>query len=247
MSRIIDANAYLGSWPYWRVDVKTSQQLDRSLAANGVDKAVVSSLRSVFVDQEEGNRELLAATRRFPKRMYGLATLSPYFKRKEAGCRGLKEGSFKGIRLYPQYHWYNLSYATKVFELAEELDVPVVLPNRLVSSWPLPELPVDSCISVASEFSKVTFVLSCFNYDAMGAVVSHQFPKNLLVETSGLQIVRGVEMLVDALGSESVMLGTAIPVQYPQSGLEKVMRAKLTKKQMEAVVWRNAARVFGIE
>jgi predicted TIM-barrel fold metal-dependent hydrolase len=245
--KVYDANTYLGSWPYWRVDIKSADQLNGSLRSNGVDKALVSSLRSVFFDQEEGNRELLAACKKHPKRLFGLATLTPFFSKKETGCQGLKSGALRGIRLYPQYHWFNLSYATKVFELAERLDVPVVLPNRLASSWPMAELPIDSCISAAARFPKVTFVFSCFNYDAMGAVLSHQFPKNLLVETSGLQMVRGVEMLVEALGSEKVMLGTALPVQYPQAGLQKVLHAKLTKKQMEAVTWRNAARVFGID
>jgi len=115
-----------------------------------------------------------------------------------------------------------------------------------VMSWAFPEVSVDAVIATAEQNPKVTFVFSTFNYDAMGAVLSGQFPKNLLAETSGLQLVEGVEMLVDALGVEKVMLGTALPVQYPQAGIEKVLHAKLSKKEMEAVTWRNAARVFSI-
>ena len=247
MSKIIDANAYLGSWPYWRVDVRSAEQLTRFMKSNGVDKAVVSSLRSVFFDAEEGNREVLAACEKYPKQLYGLATLSPFFRKKQTGCQALKSGALRGIKLYPQNHGFNLSYATRVFELAEQLDIPVVLPHRIVMSWTLPELAIDSCISAAEQFPKVTFVLSCFNYDALGAILSRQFPKNLLAETSGLQLVSGAEMLVDALGAENVMLGTALPVQIPQSGIQKVLHAKLNKRQMEGVTWRNAARVFRVD
>ncbi len=246
MTKIIDSNAYLGSWPYWRIDTKTAAQLSKYLSLNRVSGALISSLRSVFYDAEEGNKQVLAACEKYPKQLYGLATLTPYFKKKGAGAQGLKSGALRGIRIYPVEHGFRLNYATKVYELAEELDVPVVIPQRLLMSWAFPEVSVDAVIATAEQNPKVTFVFSTFNYDAMGAVLSGQFPRNLLAETSGLQLVEGVEMLVDSLGVDKVMLGTALPIQYPQAGIKKVLHAKLSKKEMEAVTWRNAARVFSV-
>ncbi|MDA4123160.1 MAG: hypothetical protein OK456_08290, partial [Thaumarchaeota archaeon] len=87
MSRIdvTDANAYLGKWPYWNMQVNTGDQLVKYLANNGIDRALVGSLRSTFVDTEEGNLELLKACKKHSDKLFGLATLTPLSKKKDAG------------------------------------------------------------------------------------------------------------------------------------------------------------------
>jgi predicted TIM-barrel fold metal-dependent hydrolase len=243
---MIDAHAYLGSWPYWKIEERTAEQLDAFLTANGIEKAIVSSLRSIFYDAEEGNRELLSASKKFPERLYGLATLSPFFRKEETGYQELKRGTFKGIKLYPRNHGFSLTRATKIFEAAEELKVPVVIPFRLILAWNLPSLTIDEILPVLRQWPKVTFVLSCFNYELMGSMLLNEFPPNLYFETSGLQVVDGIEILNQTVGAERVMLGTALPVQIAQSGIQKVLKARVNKEQLEAIKWKNAAELFGI-
>jgi predicted TIM-barrel fold metal-dependent hydrolase len=241
---ITDAHVYLGNWPYWRMEAKTADKLAAVLRSNHIDQAMVSSLKSVFYHTEEGNQEVLAACKKYKGTMHGLATLTPLSDPKGTGFQGLKTGAFKGTRIYPQHHSFNISTATKIFEVAEEEKVPVVLAYRLIMSWAFPALSIDGVLAVAREYPKVRFVLSGFNYDILSVVLGRLFPANLYVETSGFQIVGGVETLVKTLGADHVMLGTALPVQFPQSGVQKVLNAKLGRESMEAVKWKNAARLF---
>jgi predicted TIM-barrel fold metal-dependent hydrolase len=226
---------------------KTAERLHKVVRSNGVDKALISSLRSVFYHAEEGNEEVLAACKKFGETFSGLATLTPLSDRKGPGYRGLKSGAFKGIRIYPQHHSFSLSNAQNVYELAEKLDVPVVICYRLIMSWSLPSPSIEEVLALPPRYPKVKFVLSGFNYDIIGVLLARRFPPNLYVETSGAALDHGVEMLVEILGTDHVMLGTGLPVQYPQSGIQKVLHAKLDKKQMTAVTHGNAAKLFAIK
>ncbi len=244
---ITDAHAYLGSWPYWRMEAKTADRLTAVLRSNSIDQAIVSSLRSVFYHTEDGNQEVLDACKKHHGTLHGLATLTPLSDPKGIGFQGVKTGAFKGMRIYPQHHSFNISTATRLYEVAEEQKVPVVIAYRLIMSWSLPALSLEGVFAVAKEYPRVKFVLSGFNYDILSALLIRLFPPNLYVETSGFQIVGGVEMLVQTLGTDHVMLGTALPVQFPQSGIQKVLNARLDKERLEAVKWRNAARLFKLK
>jgi predicted TIM-barrel fold metal-dependent hydrolase len=241
---ITDAHAYLGNWPYWRMGATTADSLVEVLKSNGIDQAVVSSLKSVFYHTDEGNEEVLAACKKYREIIHGLATLTPLSERKGTGFQGVKTGAFKGIRIYPQHHSFNISTATRIFEVAEEQKVPVVVAYRVTMSWAFPAVSMDGVLAVAREYPKVKFVLSGFNYDILSVLLARLFPANLYVETSGFQIVEGVETLVNTLGADHVMLGTGLPVQFPQSGIQKVLHAKLDEKRLDAVKWKNAARLF---
>jgi predicted TIM-barrel fold metal-dependent hydrolase len=243
---IIDANVYLGSWPYWRMDTKTADSLGKVVKSNGIDRALISSLKSVFYHADDGNQEVLAACKKYSDNYCGLATLTPLSDPKGPGYQELRTGEFKGIRIYPQHHSFSLSDARKIYQLAEEVRVPVVICFRLIMSWSLPSLSIDEVLAVVRQYPKVKFVLSGFNYEILGVLLARLFPPNLYVETSGLQIAGGVEMLTQTLGPDHVMLGTGLPVQFPQSGIQKVLNAKLDRKQLEAVKWENAAALFKI-
>jgi predicted TIM-barrel fold metal-dependent hydrolase len=242
---IIDAHTYLGTWPYWVVNEKTADELYECLSTNGVDKAIVSSLRSIFYNAEEGNQELIKACDKYPESLYGLATLTPFFRREDSGYQALSSGNLKGIKIYPLDHGYGLESASNIFHVAEDFRVPVVIPYRLAMTWSLPNIPVAEAISVARHFHRVTFVLSCFDYGILPSILLREFPKNLYVETSGFQM--GIELLTRGLNANHVLLGTALPVQYPQPGIQKVLNAQVNTEELEAIKWKNAAAIFGIK
>jgi predicted TIM-barrel fold metal-dependent hydrolase len=229
------------------MDAKTAESVREVAKSNGIDKALVTSLKSVFYHAEDGNQEILAACEKYPDALYGLATLTPLSDVKGIGYQGLKTGAFKGIRLHPQHHGFNLSDAKRIYEVAEEQQIPVVIGFRLTMNWSLPALSLEDVLALAGNYPRVKFVVSGFNYEILGKLLAHLFPPNLYVETSGFQIVGGVEMLVEILGTDHVMLGTGLPLQFPQSGIQKVLNSKLSKDQSEAVKFRNTAQLFKIK
>jgi uncharacterized protein len=241
---VTDANAYLGKWPYWNMEVNTGDQLAKHLNRNGVQSALVSSLRSAFADVEDGNLELLKACKRHPDTLFGLATLTPFSKKTGVGIQSLSSGTFKGIRLCPQHHGYPLANSSRVIEMAEDLRVPVVLHCRLIMTWNLPSLSMAEVLAFVQAHRGVPFVLSGVNYEAMAILSMRKKPENLYVETSCLQMWDAARLLLEELGPDRVLLGTGTPVQYAQSGTRNVLDSKLSHKQKQMVASSNARKLF---
>src|SRR5262245_8580128 len=77
---MIDANAYIGEWPFRAIDYTTPDSLLRKMDAMGVEKAIVSRLANVFYkDVLVGNRQLHAIVRRHPDRFVPAYTINPAF------------------------------------------------------------------------------------------------------------------------------------------------------------------------
>ena len=60
---ILDANALLGKWPYWPVQRTKPEEIAAELNELRIDRAAVCSTRSVFVNWDDGNREVEAAAK----------------------------------------------------------------------------------------------------------------------------------------------------------------------------------------
>jgi len=71
---------------------------------------------------------------------------------------------------------------------------------------------------------------------------------NACVDVCGSFPARGmVEALVEDLGADRVLFGSDMPGRSLSSQLAKVMLADLSVEQKELVLWKNAARVFGLD
>jgi len=241
---VTDSNAYLGRWPYWDMQVSTGELLVRHMRKNGIGAALVGSLRSVFGDAEEGNLELLRACRKHPDTLFGHATLTPFSKRKGVGIQELTSGTFKGIRLYPQYHSFPLTNSEHILETAEDLRVPVVLPLRLVMSWNLPALSMGEMVSLAREYRRINFVFSGLDYEAAEILTLKKKPTNVYIETSCLQLWGAIPRLLEEPGGDRVLLGTGTPVQYAQSGVRNVLDSTPSDGQKAMVASKSARRLF---
>lgn len=244
---ITDSNAYLGNWPYWRVDVANGDQLAAHLKENGVDRGVVSSLRSVFFDAEEGNQEVVDACRKHPEVLSGVATLTPLSRRDGPGYQGLSNGTLRGIRLYPAHHFFSLQDAGRVVEFAESAKVPIAIPYRLMMNWQVPSPPFGEVVSLIRANPNVDFVLCSLNYEVLAFVSMIERPSNLYIETSGLQQELGMSIVVESLGQDRLILGTATPVQYARPGIEKVLQSSLPDQTKERVLHETAERLYRLK
>lgn len=71
---------------------------------------------------------------------------------------------------------------------------------------------------------------------------------NVVVDISGGNPERGqIEMLLPDLGAERILYGSDFYGRRVSAQLAKVEFASLSAQDREAILWRNAARVFGIE
>lgn len=127
--RIVDANAYLGSFP-WRPVNGSAGELVSLMDSKGVDRAVVSSIDAVFYrDAHAGNEELVDEIDGYRDRLIPFATINPTFPEWERDLRECVESfDMRGVRLFPLYHDYDLDDPAIVdlLELCAELNVPAM-------------------------------------------------------------------------------------------------------------------------
>ena len=126
---IVDANAYIGNFPFRDVDA-TPAGLIAMMDRKGVDKAVVSSLESsMYRDVHAGNRKLHAAVEGHRDRLIPFATINPSYPAWEDDLdECIEDFDMAGVRLLPAYHDYDIDdpEVVALMDRCEELGVPVM-------------------------------------------------------------------------------------------------------------------------
>ena len=147
---IVDANAYVGNFP-WRPVEGDPDELLGKMDTKGVDQAVVSSLDAVFYrDSHRGNLEL-AAEVGDEERLIPFATINPSFPGWETDLEeAIEDLGMQGVRLFPLYHDYSIDdpVVERLLERCAELDLPVMFVATLEDqrqrhpNWELRDLEV---------------------------------------------------------------------------------------------------------
>lgn len=246
----IDSYAYIGIWPYWPVKVRRTEDLIGLMDKWGIDKAVVSSTRSIFaVDVDGGNRDVAEAMERWSDRLVGCATV-------DLGDEGdaLRQISWavdegmQGLRLYPLYNGYSLrKVKARVVNALIDASLPIAIPYRVIMNWMLPTLSPADIEDFVPKLSGIDVILCAGNYGELAASVEMMKTYgNVHFEISCLQTWEGVERLVELIGEDRVLLGLGIPFQYPACSLAKVEHAEISEEAKSKVLAGNAERIFNL-
>lgn len=131
---IVDANAYVGNFPWRGLDSEASDVVD-AMDREGVDQAIVSSFDAVFYrNPQPGNRELAEGIAGFEDRFVPFATIDPTYPLWEDDLAECIEAlGMAGVRLFPLYHDYPIDHPTVVdlMDACAEYDVPVMFVGML--------------------------------------------------------------------------------------------------------------------
>lgn len=248
---VIDLNGYCGHWPYWPIDDTTVEELIETMDKSGIDQVAITSTKGLFLEREDGNEHTAEVVNAAPERLLGFATVSPVDGR--AACEQVARwhaAGFKGLRFFPQHHAYRLDddpILADILHLARTLELPVLIPIRVMANWSLPVFDVRGIGDIAQRYPRVEFIIGGVNYgelrDALAVMRKNQ---NVGLETSCLQFAEGVEKVVDAVGAERVYLGTGLPLQYPSPGLAKIQHAGVKDAAKQLILGENAARLLSI-
>ncbi|HEX2190481.1 MAG TPA: amidohydrolase family protein [Longimicrobiaceae bacterium] len=176
----------------------------------------------------------------------------------------LRTGRIKGLKLYPGYEPFYVHDARMrvVYELAGEFGVPVMIhtgdtfdpKGKVKYAHPL---EVDE---VAVDFREVTFVICHLGNpwvtDAMEVIYKNE---NVVGDISGftlghfeerferymLQQVN--EVLAFAGDPRKLLYGTDWPICDMGSYIRFVRQLELSEEDTSLILWRNSARIFGID
>jgi predicted TIM-barrel fold metal-dependent hydrolase len=247
---LIDFYSFTGPWPFWNAPHLEPPSMLQLLDRHNIDAAAICSTVSIFDDWRVGNEQTIELASRYPKRFIPFVSVNPAVPG-DVVARHLtdyKKRGVRGVRLYPQHHHYSLTgtaAAEQMFSVIQRLELPVVLPARLIMHWGLPVLDPAAIEAVVQKWPKIRFVLSGTNYgEELWLTDFLKRHENVDTEISGAQGFRSVDYIVTSVGYRRVLFGAGAPLMYPACALAKLRVLRLPLEQKAAIQSENARRLL---
>lgn len=233
---LLDANAWLGHYPFRPVPDCSADGLLRSMDRYQIGKAVVSSLHSVFyADPNCGNEELHHWTGSHRDRLIPCATMSPVYPGWQRDLKQCcEEWDMRGVRLFPSHHRFSLG-CSECVELVHaaaaqglHVAIPMRLEDRRQQHWmdQTEEVSLGEVARLARACPDANIVVleavgvenSLFMTDPAlaGAKVSFEFSRMATV------LQRSIPLLLEKLGPERLVFGTGMPLKIAGPALLKL-------------------------
>lgn len=144
----------------------------------------------------------------------------------------------------------HLDNTTAVIRAAAEKRLPVLIHTfHRIDNYLPGEISLDELGEMANRFPRATLIAAHAGaHWRLSLNALRHFPRNALVDISGCFPERGiVEALVKELGPTRILFGSDLLGRSQASQLAKVVFADITPQARDAILWKNAARVFGLK
>ena len=263
---IIDMNALIGRWPFQPLGYEGPDDLLTLMDRAGIDKAVITSLNSVFYyDAGIGNHEVGAACLAHPDRFIPFAILNPNLPRWREHLKECAESyGVKGIKLHPDFHKYSLvpdhhsPAPSEVMAEARCLGLPVYIQTSLFDMRHHPgycfnwEVPVEQLAQALEAYPDNTFVIGGGRW--FGGVVNDLVKRSERAGYSNFSIAvdglggpyDGVGGLVERIGAQRLLLSTRSPVLYAEAAIDMVQQSFICEEDKAKVLGGNAANLLSL-
>ncbi len=272
---LLDINAYVGHWPFKKLQYNTCAKLLERMDKYSVDISVVSNLNGIFYkNTQSANEELydeLQSDKRFKGRFIPFAIINPIY----AGWREdldlcVSKMGMKGIRVFPQYHDYEINDPSfiELVKMAREKNVPVAIDIRMVDSrqrsW------MDIPVFVPGEKTDIIFkewqlknIIPIIKEVPDAKYIIVNIANGLRLSDEELDIMKKADVLMDTsgrsmsdlpdlikkFGKEKFAFGTHAPVLDYLSGrlrIEYMNDTEADETTKEMLRSGNARRIIGI-
>ncbi|GAA4432813.1 hypothetical protein GCM10023091_05510 [Ravibacter arvi] len=263
---LIDVNSYVGHWPFIRLKGNTLKEQLVRMDRAGITQSVVFNLNGIFYKNvQSANEELhegMKESAAYRKRFIPFATINPIYSgwRRDFEDSITKMG-FKGIRLYPLYHGYELTNPAciELAKMAKDHNVPIAMALRMVDSrtsswldinkeWALKDvLPLIKAVPDAKYL-----ILNLANNSNFGAFNKEELAMvrstKLLMDTSGRMVMELADM-VKNYGEDKFAFGSHYPLLDPDTGLLRIdaLRPEEATEKVKNLIYNgNAKSFFGL-
>ena len=250
----IDYVASIGNFAFRYVTHSDPVSIIQLMDEEEIDFALVSSLESImYRNVQKGNELLAERISKHRDRLIPAAVTNPIYPEAiEDTLYCLEDLGMKAIRLYPNYHGYDLtdSRVASVVSVAQEKAVPVSIAFRAEDErqrhWLVnpPPVSADTVLSIIKAFPEVHFVMERASHGELNRLIrSAPEIENWSAETSG-RFLSDLRQILDAIGSDRVILGTDMPLQYSKVAILKLESLGLDRVSREKIMMRNASRLL---
>ena len=240
---VFDANVALGRRHDRRVasSADTPEDIEMEMARAGIQRALVYSPHAVDFDSDDGNNLLFEAVQ-------GHDALVPqFFCNPSVDNLGkfsadVAERNIRSVRLAPNAHGYPFRewLAGEWLEWMESVNMPfwVTAPN----------IDPSELRETMAAHPNVNFVLAEVHYAHLPwAVPLLKSLPNAYIEISRFVLFNGVSRLLDAVGSERILFGSAFPDSPMAPQLYNLHLNGLDAAGLAAICAGNLERLLGLQ
>jgi Predicted metal-dependent hydrolase of the TIM-barrel fold len=244
--KYIDVHLHLGDCRVFDCDV-TEEQMMKALDLNKINAAIVQPFPGA-ADYKDVHERIYALTKKYPGRIYGLVSINPHMPKeqyKDEVRHYVKDYGFLGVKIHTTGHATNpLSKdAETVYEIASELDIPVMIHTGTGAPFALPSV----CTPAAKKYPNVKFVLAHSGsvMFAREALILAQECDNVYLDATWSAIYDMVDF-AHVLGSKRLLYASD---DLKNMGVEikKYELLDLKESELEDIFYKNAISVFKIK
>ena len=276
---LLDINSYVGHWPFKQLKYNSCARRLERMNRFGVEASVISNLNGIFYkNTQSANEELydeLKSDKRFADRFIPFAVINPiYAGWKEDLETCVTKMGMKGLRVYPQYHDFNITDPSfvELVKLARDHGLPVAIDIRMVDSrqrsWmDIPvfepkeikydittkEWALKNIVPIVKEVPDAKYIIvnlaTSINLDDEEMALITK--ADILFDTSGRSI-RGdntLSKLLERFGREKFAFGTHSPILDYLTGLlriETLNESEADATTKDLLRSGNARRLLGL-
>lgn len=256
---MIDANVSIGAWPFRKLAGSDIKSLIASLQRNGVTQAWAGSLEGLFDRDVAGVNLRLAEScqQTQPALLVPFGTINPTLPDWQEDLRRCAElHQFRGVRLHPGFHGYNLHLPAlgELFTLAAERRLIVQLVATMEDErtqhpvFQVAAVDLSPLSAILKQVPKLQLVvLNAFRKLSLDEAAKIAAAGQVWFDIGMLEGVDRVAALVDKVSPERILLGSHAPLFYVESVALKLRESMLPMKMIQMIQQDNAARlIFGI-
>jgi len=249
---IIDANTWIGHWPFRALPQRTAKDLLKQMDRLGIGKALTVNLNGLlYKDVHESNHELARELRRHGDRLVPCALLNPLYDGWRDDLRQCREQfGMPVLRLTPGYHGYALTEpcALELIAAAHEIGMRVAFYWRVVDPRgrhrldPGREADETAVRYAAGQFPNAQFLMLNFR-----RVLDKPRPKPACLYDITLFVGRNGLRLTDEIaehGAATFAVGTTMLLRYGSAPLLALEKCGMAKRDREAIEWRNIIKLI---
>ncbi|MEZ5414046.1 MAG: hypothetical protein R3F03_07000 [Opitutaceae bacterium] len=247
---MIDANTYLGSWPFTLTPNRTPAQFVRHLADSGIKRALVSHFDAVFQpDPMPANRKLFAAVKRTPS-LIPIPIINlrlANWREQLAECQAAK---VHAVKLTPNFHNYTLAapavadFVAALVKTKLKLVINVRFEDERHRYFGLKVvgLPVADLKAFLKAYPKVNPLITGIYRPELKELA--KAAKNFSADISFCEWHNTLADLLPSIPASRLMLGTCTPMLSTRGEVEKLRCANIPAQAKERIGSTNAAKFF---
>jgi len=240
----IDVNTGWGFWPLQKFAYQKIEEMAGALSAVGVEESWVSAIESIAYPETECFDRKLAEAIRGHSLFRFVKTVNPLFPNWKGEVALMTEafGSPIALKVYPNYHDYNIGDLGVVAEFALENNLPLLIQVRVNDERNQPTFmqvkatPSAEIAALSRAFPELRIIALCAYTNELSTLASGS--DNLFVEPSFFDSYDPLMFAAEKIEPSRLVFGSHAPFLYPMAS---ALKLRMTELKSAAAIGARAS------